>query len=348
MSASFKKDASRLAEDWGIKLSGVTHYTDERSAYDAAPSFGYVTAPNSGIPAIVNTMIDPQVIRTLITPTRSEEIYGSAKKGDRTNRTALFPVVENSGYAMAYGDFSEGGDSSANANWVPRQSFYYQTWAKYGDLESEMMGTASIGWVNEQRVAAASVLNKASNLLNLFGLSGIELYGALNDPSLPTPIQPTAKAGTANAAWTSTGDPNAIYQDIVALFAQLNVQMMGNINNSTPLKLVIPAERSQVLMYTNQFGITLQDMLSKGFPNITIETLPEAGPAMSGGYQSTTLVQLFVPTVDGVETVFTAFTEKLTMHRLEQYSTNQRQKMTQGGWGTIIRRPYAFAQMAGV
>lgn len=346
---TFRQDAGRLAQDWGIHLRGVTHYTGERgNAYDAAPTFPAMTAANSGIPAIVNTMIDPQVIRTLIVPTKAEEVYGAAKKGDRKNKTAMFPVVENSGYAAAYGDFSNAGDSSANANWVSRQSFYYQTWAKYGDLEAEMMGEASISWVTENRTSAASVLNKSSNLISLFGVSGLELYGALNDPNLPTPMQPTAKAGVANAAWTSTGDPNLVYQDFVALFTRLNNQMMGNIDNNTPLKMVIPSERAPVLTYTNQFGITLQDMIKKSYPNITIVTLPEAGPTMSGGYQGTTLVQLFAPVIDGVETVMTAFTEKLTMHRLEQYSTNARQKMTRGNWGTIWRRPMAVAQMVGV
>ncbi|MDL2172479.1 hypothetical protein [Asaia sp. HumB] len=70
----------------------------------------------------------------------------------------MFPVIESSGYAVAYGDYEQGGDSSANANWVSRQSFHFQTWAKYGDLELEMMGTASIPWVAEQRTAGVSVL----------------------------------------------------------------------------------------------------------------------------------------------------------------------------------------------
>ncbi|GBR70990.1 hypothetical protein [Gluconobacter kanchanaburiensis] len=346
--ASFRNDATRLAQDWGINLPGVTHYVGERgNAYDAAPTFSAVTAPNSGIPAVINTMVDPQLIRQLITPTKSEEIYGSQKKGERAIKTVMFPVIEASGYAVAYGDFEQAGDSSANANWVNRQSFTFQTWAKYGDLEAEMMGMGSIDWVAEQRTAGASVLEKQQNLLNLFGLTGLENYGALNDPALPAAITASVKAGTSTA-WTSVSDPNLIYPDFVTLFAALNKAMMGNINNQTRLKVVVPSELSQVLTYTNQFGITLEDMLKKAWPKMEIEFLPEAGVTMSGGYTSANVMQMFVPEVDGVETVTTAFTERLTMHRLEQYSTNARQKMSRGGWGTVWKRPMAVAQMVGI
>ncbi|GEM17870.1 DUF2184 domain-containing protein [Gluconobacter oxydans] len=346
--ASFQKDASRLAQDWGINLPGVTHYVGERgNAYDAAPTFGAVTAPNSGIPAIINTMVDPQLIRQLVTPTKSEEIYGSQKKGDRAVKTVMFPVIEASGYAVAYGDYEQAGDSSANANWVSRQSFTFQTWAKYGDLESEMMGMGSIDWVAEQRTAGSSVLEKQQNLLNLFGISGLENYGALNDPALPAAITASVKTGTATS-WLSTSDPNAIYTDFVDLFSALNKAMMGNIDNQTRVKVVIPSELSPVMTYTNSFGITLEDMLKKSWPNMEIVFLPEAGVTMSGGYTSANVMQMFVPEVDGVETVTTAFTERLTMHRLEQYSTNARQKMSRGGWGSIWKRPMAVQQMVGI
>ncbi|QDH17415.1 hypothetical protein [Swingsia samuiensis] len=346
--STFRKDAPRLAMDYGIHLGGVSHYGHEKGAFDSAPTFPSVTAPNSGIPSVFTTAVDPQVIRALITPTRSEQVYGSAKAGDRTQRNRMFPLSEYSGYTASYGDYSDAGRASANANWTNRQNYLFQTWAQYGNLESEMMGAAGFSWVNEQRMAAISVLNKTSNSINLWGLSGLELYGALNDPALPRAIQPTPKAGTASGKWTETGDPNLIYNDFVALRFDLNKRLQGNMDQSTPVKVVLPSELSPVLSYTNQFGITLEDMLKKGFPTMSIEFLPEAGTSMSGGQQSANLVQMFVPTLDGVDTVTTAFVDKLVAHRVEQYSTYERQKMSAGSWGTIWRRPTAVAQMVGV
>ena len=347
----FRKDATRLAQDWGVVMPGVRGYYSEMAA-DALPPGLPVTAPNSGIPAIFTTYTDPKIIKAIITPTKSEDIYGSAKKGDWVTDTAQFPMVELSGYTVAYDDYSQAGDTDANANWPQRQSFHYQTWTKWGEREVERMGAAKIDWVNQKNEASISVLNKNQNLINLFGMSGLELYGALNDPNLPAAIAPLPKltvSGTSGGnTWLDTSDPIAVYNDILKAFQKLTVQMGGNLTLETPMTLVIPTERQQCLLYTNQFQVVLSDLLKKNLPNLKIETLPEAGTTLSGGNSSVTMMQLFVDAVDGQETVTTAFTEKLRAHAVERYSSNFRQKKSQGSWGAIWFYPMACVTMAGI
>lgn len=347
----FRKDAPRLAQDWGVVMPGVRGYYSEMAA-DALPTGLPVTAPNSGIPAIFTTYTDPKIIKAIITPTKSEGIYGSAKKGDWVTDTAQFPMVELSGYAVAYDDYSQAGTTSANANWPQRQSFHYQTWTKWGEREVERMGATKIDWVNQQNEASISVLNKNQNLINLFGVSGLELYGALNDPHLPAAIAPLPKltvSGTSGGnTWLDTADPIAVYNDILKAFQKLTVQMGGNLTLETPMTLVIPTERQQCLLYTNQFQVVLSDLLKKNLPNLKIETLPEAGTTLSGGNSSVTMMQLFVDAVDGQETVTTAFTEKMRAHAVERYSSNFRQKKSQGSWGTIWFYPMACVTMTGI
>ena len=351
---SLQSVAPTLNRHYGIRMAGITHFSHEKTlGMDAAPSYSPVTAPNSGIPAIVGSTIDPQVIRSIVTPTKSEEIYGAVQKGSVEQRVVYFPFSENTGSVAAYGDFSDAGQVGANVNWEPREAFIWQTWMQYGDLETSMMGEASIGWINELRQSTALTMNKQHNLINLFGIEGMNLRGALNDPDLPPAIQPTPKAGSGSTtvtAWTDTGDPVALLGDILALFRTLNVQLQGNIDTDSELVLVIPSELSQTLVYTNSFGITFNEILKKAFPNLKVVTLPEAGLSMNGGNGSLKqrVMQLFAPTVDGVETVFTAFISKLLMHRLETYSTSYRQKASQAGMGTVWKRPMACATMVGV
>lgn len=346
--------APTLSRHYGIRMPGITHFTHEKPlGMDASPSYSPVTASNSGIPAIAGSTIDPQVIRSIVTPTKSEEIYGSVQKGSVEQRVVYFPFSENLGSVAAYGDFSDAGQVGANVNWEPREAFIWQTWMQYGDLETSMMGAASIGWINEVRQSAALTMNKQHNLINLFGIEGMNLRGALTDPDLPPAIQPTPKAGSGGktvTAWTDTGDPVALLSDILALFQTLNIQLQGNIDTDSDLVLVIPSELSQTLVYTNSFGITLNDMLRKAFPKMKVVTLPEAGLAMNGGNGSLKqrVMQLFAPVIDGVETVFTAFVSKLIMHRMETYSTSYRQKASQAGMGTVWKRPMACATMVGV
>lgn len=347
----FRQEAHRLAADWGIHLPGISHYATEPMAIGAMDEASG-TVPLPSIPDVLTTTIDPQVIRALVTPTRSEEIYGSGKKGDRTRRTMMFPVAESAGDIAPYGDYEPNGNANTNIEWVSRDSFYFQTWARYGDLEAQMLGLAGVALATEQRLAGATVLNKASNHMNLFGMSGKALYGALNDPHLPAAIQPTAKASpdgkSTVTSWTDTNDALAVYGDFVALFTQLTQQLTGQIDTETELVAVIPSERAPVLKYIISYGLTLEDRLKKGFPNMVIRTLPEAGAVKSGDQDRLAMMQLFVPRLDGVDTVTTAFTEKLLMHRLETYSSYMQQKMSQGGWGTIWRRPLACASMMGI
>lgn len=336
--------AEQLKRHYGV------HGVQDRAngAFDSA-----VTAPNSGIPSIFSTWTDPNVKRALITPTKSEEIYGAGKKGDWLTDTAQFPFVELSGQTVSYDDYSQNGDSDVNANWVQRQSFHFQTWTKWGEREAERMGAAQLDWVSRKNEASISVLNKTSNRINLFGVEGLQLRGALNDPDLPAAIQPTPKvsaSGTATGGndWLSTTDPVQVYNDILKAFQQLSVQMGGNVTLESPLTLVIPTERQQCLLYTNQFRVSLRELLEQNLPNLKIETLPEAGSTLAGGLSKITQMQLFLREVDGQESVTTAFTEKLRAHTVERYSSYIRQKKSQGSWGTIWFYPVACVSMMGI
>ncbi|HIC9070643.1 TPA: DUF2184 domain-containing protein, partial [Klebsiella michiganensis] len=99
-------------------------------------------------------------IRVLVTPMKAAEIIGEVKKGDWTTLTSQFPIVESTGETSAYGDFNNNGMTSANVNWVPRQSFHYQTHTRWGERELDMYGAGRIGYAAELNVASALVLNK--------------------------------------------------------------------------------------------------------------------------------------------------------------------------------------------
>lgn len=352
--SDFYHDAPRLARDWGIHLPHVQHYTSHMIAEDAdITSSTPVTANNSGIPALFSTYTDPKIIQALVTPTRSEAIYGIAKKGDWLTDTAQFPVVELSGMSVSYGDYATNGISEPNANWVQRQSYHFQTWTQWGERETARMGAAQIDWVMQKHFASVNILNKTSNKINLFGLSGMALYGALNDPSLPAAIQPTAKisstgTATGGTSWIDITDPLQIYNDVLKAYQQLNIQLAGNLTLETPMTLVIPTERQQCLLYSNQYRTTVKDLLRENLPNLTIETLPEAGGKLNNGANNATMMQLFAKNIDGQEVVTTAFTEKLRAHAVERYSSYLRQKKSQGTWGTIWYYPAACVTMTGI
>lgn len=338
-----------LADRFGIIFPGAMDYRNsqagrlaaDRILSDAAPTNllqpSMVTNYNAGIPAYLVNYMDTELTRVLTSPCAAAEIFGEAKKGDWTTDTATFPVIESDGEVSSYGDLSNNGLVGANTNFEPRQSYHYQTFTRWGDRELDRMGKAKIDWAAEQNVAAALIFEKFQNKSYFFGISGLDNFGLLNDPVLPSPITPTT-------AWAgATG--LQIWGDIQNLFKQLQLQTMGNVTMKDQLTLAM-SPFSEVYLLTpmqNVYGnATVADMIKKSFPNLTIKT------AVEYATDSGNLVQLFSPRLQGQNTGFCAFTEKMRAHAIVRDTSATYQKKSGGTWGAIVKIPAAMAQMLGV
>lgn len=305
---------------------------------DAQP--GLLTATSAGIPYALTNIIDPEMIRIITQPMRATQIIGEAKKGDWTTLSAQFPIAEPAGQVSSYGDFNNNGTTDANFNWVPRQSYHYQTILRWGERIAAMWGAASINYKGELDRSAALVMGKFQNRSYFYGIAGLQNYGLLNDPSLIAAITPATKVG-GGATWVNA-TAQEIFQDVLALYVQLQTQMGGNLDMSEPMRLVLSTARYPLLSKVSQFNVSALTTINQTFPNLTIDTAPEY--STTGGE----LMQLILPSFEGVQTGYGAFTEKMRAHPLVQQLSAFMQKLSAGTWGAIIRRPIAVAQMLGI
>lgn len=338
----------RAQLDYGIHIPDVKGFIDRETSYDitmaadAQPAM--VTVSNAGIPAYLANWLDPELIRILVTPMKAAEIVGEKKNGDWTTLTAQFPVVESTGEVSSYGDFSNNGSVGSNVNWVPRQSYHYQTVTQWGERELEMYGVAKIDQASNLNIASALTLNKFQNKTYFFGLTGLTLYGLLNDPSLPASITPAATGSGGGTLWsTKTGE--TIYGDIQRLYTQLQTQLKGVIERDAAMTLALSPEKEADLTKTNQYNVNVLDQIKKNFPNLKIVAAVEYSTAGTGNAQ---LMQLIVDEIDGVKTAYCAFTEKMRAHPIIPGLSEWKQKKSQGTWGAIIKRPVAIASMYGI
>ncbi|MGH9640854.1 MAG: hypothetical protein ACRD3Q_00365 [Terriglobales bacterium] len=296
-----------------------------------------VTVSNAGIPAFLANYLDPKVIETLLTPMKAAIIAGEVKKGDWTTETAMFMVVESVGQVSSYGDYSQDGISNANAVFPQRQNYIYQAFLQYGEREVAIAGLAKLDWVTRQQNANALVLNKYQNDTYFFGVSGIQNYGLLNDPTLPASITPQFSWLT-NASATA----NTIYQDIVRLYIQVQGQANGTVDMDARMVLAMSPQQAVSLKNVTLYNTnSVEDLLKKNFPNMRIETAVQYSTA------SGQLVQLIVEELEGQRTLEAAFSEKMRAHQMVVDSSSWRQKRSQGSFGTIIYRPFLIASMVG-
>lgn len=339
---------SALAEQAGIHFMGVDAQfqlpgvaMSTRIAQDAQPLL--ITTPNSGIPSYLTMYIDPKAIDILVAPMKAAEIAGDEiKKGDWLTDTAMFPVVESTGETSAYGDFSNNGKADANVIYPQRQSYHYQVVTQWGERELERMGLARIDWANRKNIASILTLNKFQNKSYFFGVSGLENFGLLNDPSLIAPIAPATKT-EGGVVWGPAAALE-VYQDVTNLYEQLVSQANGliDINADTAMTLALPPVSAVNFKKTSQFNVNVEAQLKTNFPNMKIITAPEYATT------SGNLVQLIVDEMEGQRTVSVAFTEKLRAHPIVIEMSSFKQKKSQGTFGAIVYRPFLIAQMLGV
>lgn len=341
----FQKHYAAASGKYGIVLPGAKEYLKPEFAenfslaMDAQPTM--VTTGSAGIPAYFTNYVDPELIRVLVTPMKAAEIIGEVKKGDWTTLTAQFPIVESAGETSSYGDYNHNGMTAANVNWVPRQSYHYQTHTRWGERELDMYGAARIGYAAELNVASALVLNKFQNKSYFYGIAGLQNYGLLNDPALPASIAPDATGTSGGLQW-STKDGQAVYDDILKLFGRLVAQTKGLLDMSTSMTLALSPAMSVNLAKTNMYNVNVSDLLKKNFPNLKIETAIEySTPAGE-------MVQLIADRLGEQDTAYAAFTEKMRAHAVVTEESSWKQKKSGGTWGAIIRQPLAIATMIGV
>lgn len=303
-------------------------------AADAQPEL--VTVSNGGIPAYLTNVFDPKAIQILVSPMKATEIVGSEeKKGDWTTTHAQFISVELGGETSAYGDFNNNGSSNANLNFPIRQSFLYQTFTNWGELQMARAGAARVDWANKVNEASILVLNKYQNASYFFGVAGIANYGLLNDPNLYASI-------AATAPWNaSTTTAEQVYEDIRRLFVQTQLQSNGVLDKDSPMTLALSPTLSVALNKTNQFNVNVEDQLKKNFPNLTVKTAVEYETAAGQ------LVQLICTSVQGQQTAFTAYTEKMRAHAVVVGSSSWSQKKSQGTFGTVIINAFAISSLLG-
>lgn len=316
--------------------SDITLRTNDAGAVvcDAQPEL--VTAANGGIPAWLTNYFDPKIIEILQAPLEATTIVGSeVQKGDWSTTYATFISVERTSRVSSYGDYNANGMSRANANFPNRQSYLYQTFTQWGELEMKRAADAKINWANEVNQASIQGLNQYQNLTYFFGVSGLQNFGLLNDPGLYPSIAPLV---SWNAAATT---PEQVYEDIRRMFVQLQNQSNGLISQKDKFTLAMSPTLEVALLKTNQFKYNVNDMLAKNFPGLTVKTAVQ--------YQTTAgqLVQLIADNIRGQRTAETAYTAKMHAHAVIVGSSSWSQKKSQGSFGSIIYNPVAISSLLG-
>src|SRR5262249_37605480 len=142
-----------------------------------------------------------------------------------------------------------------------------------------------------------------------------------NDPGLLPSATPMTKAagGTAwvTAAGVVNGTANEIFQDIQTMVSLLIAQSNGLIEMDDDMTLALSPQSSVGLTATNSFGLNVEDLLKKNFPNLKVKTAVQYGAITASnpqGLAAGNQAQLIATKVEGQDTGYCSFNEKLRTH----------------------------------
>lgn len=336
------KPTFEQAAQYGFVFPNARMWLSPENRARIAEDAALVTTPNTTVPAELLAYIDPMVIEIMTAPRRAREIFGEEKKGDWTTPYAKWRADEMTGRTEPYSDYANGTTSGVNSEWQTRPQYIFQTSITYGDLEVAMSSAAKVNLAASKQRAAANVIDIDQNRFYLLGVAGKEIYGILNDPNLPDAITAGATGTGSSTKWADK-TTTQIYNDILALFAELSSQSSGLIDRDTPLKLCLSPEMAVRLGAATDFNVSVLDMLTRYFSNISIITVPELHSMTAGE-----TVFLIAPEVNGQKSGLLAFGEKIRALRVIPDMSSFRQKYVGTTYGGIVLMPFAFAQMTGM
>lgn len=326
----------KLAKKKGFFFDSATVTDKARAASMVKDSLD----PNAAVPAYMRAYITPEIIEELTAIRAYREIAPEVKNGDFTTAFAVFRCLEFTGNVQPYGDYDGAGQSNVNTNYPTREQYRFQTTLRVGDLEEKVNAEARIDLMEEKQRAAAINIDIAFNDFAMFGVQGKAIYGLLNDPSLNAALTPISVGG--DTEWKDK-DANAQYDDIVKLISSLYTQANGYINKRTKTKLLVSPAMLALLDKVNTYGLSTYDMLTKNYPNMTIETVPELYDEAT----QTSTVMVKADEVRGQKVMEFGFSDKYYAHTMVRDLSNWKQKISAGTYGAIIYRPFAVATMTG-
>ena len=305
-------------------------------AMDAA----LVTSPNAGIPVELLTFFDNRAIDILMAKRAATKIFNEVKAGTRADLVRKFRVAEKTGFTQPYSDYANNGKADVNYNFPARENYLFETTIAYGDQEVAETSRAKINLVSDKQASAATAIAVDMNKFYMNGVAGLQNYGILNQPNLPSAI--VAKNGAAGTATWSTKTGTEIYNDIVALMSDIASRTEGNVDQETKYKLIVGPSSNAELNKLNAFGTeTVLALIKRNFPNLEVVVAPEYD-------DSTKKIQLIALDVDGTPTGEMAFSEKLIAGRLIPDLSSYRQKFMAGTYGCVVYRPVLVSTMTGI
>lgn len=278
-----------------------------------------------------------------------DDLIGLQITGEWSDEQVVQGVLERTGVASLYQDYTNVPLSSWNTNFVYRTVVRFEEGLKVGMLESARAARQEVDDAGMKREAAALQLEIQRNSVGFYGYSGVSNnYGFLNDPGLSAYVEVAAGA-SSSTSWSEKTFLE-ICNDIRTAIVALRTNSQDTIDpEKLDLTLAVATASVDYLSTTSDFGISVFDWLKQAYPKIRVVSAPQ----LNAAYSSDNVFYLYADRVDDMSTDggrvwIQPVPMKFQVLGVQQGAKYYEEDYSNATAGAMCKRPYAVVRYYGI
>lgn len=292
----------------------------------------------------------PGFVRVITAARKIDDLVGIQITGAWEDEQIVQGVLEPTGSAIPYGDWSNVPLDSWNTNFNTRTVVRMEQGLKVGNLEAARSARMMVDDAGVKRQSAALALEIQRNQIGFFGFNagGNNTYGFLNDPGLPNYVIVAAGAST-NTAW-STKTFLEIQRDLLTGLVQLRTQSQDVIDpEKVDITLAVATASVDFLSTTSDFGISVREWLREAYPRVRVVSAPQ----LNAAHSNENVFYMYADRIedestDGGATWIQAVPAKFQVMGVLQGPKYFEEDYSNATAGVMCKRPYAVVRYYGI
>lgn len=292
----------------------------------------------------------PGFVQVVTAARKIDMLVGVTTVGAWENEEIVQGVMELTGSATPYNDYSNVPLSSWNNNFERRTVVRFEEGLQVGMVEEARAAAIRVNAAERKRNAAALALEIIRNRVGFYGFNNgaNRTYGFLNDPNLPAYVN--LPNGAASSPLWSSKTFTEIVADIVSSFKTLRSQSKDVIDpKRAKTVLAIASDVVDYLQTMNSLGTqSVADWLASNYPNCRTESAPELNAANGGA----NVFYIYAESVedgsdDGGMTFMQAVPTKFQALGVERKAKSYIEDYANATAGVMCKRPFGVVRRSG-
>jgi hypothetical protein len=279
-----------------------------------------------------------------------DDLVGITTVGSIEDEEIIQGVMENTGIAVPYGDYTNVPFASWNANYVKRTVVRFEGGIRVGFLSEARAARARINDADSKRKSAAQTLEIQRNLVGFNGYNAGDglTYGFLNDPNLPA--YTTVNNGASASPLWSSKTMREIVKDIQTAIQALRAQSQDNIDpEKLEITLAVPTNAVDWLSTITDFGISVREWMKETYPKIRVVSAPQLNTANGGvGVFYLYAENVFDESSDDGRTFTQIVPAKFQVLGVQKLAKGYEEAYAAATAGVMCKRPYAVVRYSGI